>query len=288
MKSIALIGLGTMGSGIAANLLKGGYELHVYNRTKEKADPLLARGAIWAESPAAAAAKAGMVISVVGDDAASRTVWMGPEGAIEGARPGTYVIECSTLSLAWVRELHAAAQARGLKFADAPMAGSKPAAAGGTILLYVGAEPEVFKAIQPVLQSFSRGQVLFGLPSSGAAYKLINNMMAAAQVAALGEGMALAEKAGLNMETVLNAVNDGVLASMVVKMKAPNIIDRKHDDALFALRWMHKDMTYALRIGDELGVPLPVSAEVREMFRMALQKGLGDLDWSAIGEIVRD
>jgi 3-hydroxyisobutyrate dehydrogenase-like beta-hydroxyacid dehydrogenase len=99
--------------------------------------------------------------------------------------------------------------------------------------------------------------------------------------------MALAEKAGLNMNTVLQAVNDGVLASLVVKMKAPNIIARKHDDALFALRWMHKDMTYALRIGDELGVPLPMSAEVREMFRMAMQKGFGDLDWSAIGEVVR-
>jgi len=287
VKRVALIGLGTMGSSIAANLLKGGYELHVYNRTREKAESLLAQGAVWAESPSVAAAGAELVIAVVGDDAASKAVWFGSEGALTGAKSGTYVIECSTLSLAWVRELHATAQAKGLRFADCPMAGSKPAAASGTISLYVGAEPEVFKAIQPVLQSFSRSQIHFGPPSSGASYKLINNMMAAAQVAALGEGIALAEKAGLNMETVLQAVNDGVLASMVVKMKAPNIISRKHDEVYFALRWMHKDMTYALRIGDELGVPLPVSAEVREMFRMALQKGLGDLDWSAVCEIVR-
>lgn len=287
MKRIALIGLGTMGVGIAANLLKGGYELHVYNRTRKKAEPLITQGARWAETPAIAASRAELAIAVVGDDAASREVWFGPDGALAGAKPGTFIVECSTLSLAWVRELIAAAHSKGLKFADCPMAGSKPAAASGTISLYVGAEPEDFRAIQPVLQSFSRAQILFGPPSSGATYKLINNMMAAAQVAALGEGMALAERAGLNMDTVLQAVNDGVLASMVIKMKAPNIISRKHDDALFALRWMHKDMTYALRIGDELGVPLPVSAEVREMFRMALQKGLGDLDWSAIGEIVR-
>jgi 3-hydroxyisobutyrate dehydrogenase len=287
MKRIALIGLGTMGIGIAANLLKGGYELYVYNRTKEKAEPLVSQGALWADSPAAAAAKAELVIAVVGDDAASKAVWFGPVGALAGAQPGTYVVECSTLSLAWVRELHAAAQAKGLKFADCPMAGSKPAAAAGTIQLYVGADPEDFKAIQPVLQSFSRAQIHFGPSSAGATYKLINNMMAAAQITALGEGMALAEKAGLNMDTVLQAVNEGILASMVVKMKAPNIISRKHDDALFALRWMHKDMTYALRIGDELGVPLPVSAEVREMFGMAMQKGLGDLDWAAVGEIVR-
>jgi 3-hydroxyisobutyrate dehydrogenase len=287
MKRIALIGLGTMGSGIAANLIKGGYELHVYNRTKEKAAQLISQGAVWAESPSAAASRAEMVIAVVGDDAASREVWFGPDGGLADAQPGTFVVECSTLSLAWVRELHAAAQAKGLKFADCPMAGSKPAAASGTISLYVGAEPNDFKTIRPVLQSFSRAQILFGPPSSGATYKLINNMMAAAQVAVLGEGMALAEKAGLNMNTVLQAVNDGVLASLVVKMKAPNIIARKHDDALFALRWMHKDMTYALRIGDELGVPLPMSAEVREMFRMAMQKGFGDLDWSAIGEVVR-
>jgi len=287
MKNIALIGLGTMGSGIAANMLKEGYNLHIYNRTADKAAPLLGKGAHWAESPAVAASRSEAVIAVVGDDKASRAVWLGPEGALSGARPGTFVMECSTLSLTWVRELHAEALARGLKFADTPMAGSKPAAQNGTLILYVGADLEVFDSIQPLLRSFSRSQIHFGPPASGAAYKLINNMMAAVQVAALGEGMALAEKAGLNMDTVLQALNDGVLASKVVTMKAPNIISRQHDDALFALRWMHKDMTYALRIGDELGVPLPVSAEVREIFRMAVQRGLGDMDWSAVGEIVR-
>jgi len=288
MKRVALIGLGTMGSGIAANLLRRGYELYVYNRTREKAALLLAQGAFWAESPSAAAAQAELVIAVVGDDTASRAVWFSPDGILTGARPGTFVVECSTLSLAWVRELYAAAHAKGLRFADAPMAGSRTAAESGTIMLYIGAEPDVFQAIQPVLQSFSQGQIHFGSPASGAAYKLINNMMAAAQVAALGEGMALAEKAGLNMETVMQAVNSGVIASTVVKMKTPNIVARKHDDVYFALRWMHKDMTYALRIGDELGVPLPIAAEVREIFRMAIQKGFGDLDWSAVSEVVRD
>ncbi len=288
MKKIAIIGLGTMGSGIAANLLKSGYELHVYNRTPGKAFQLLEKGALWADSPAAAAARAEMVIAVVGDDAASKAVWMGPNGAFEGARPGTFIIECSTLSIAWVRELHAAAAVKALKFADCPMAGSKPAASSGVLTLYVGADPDVFGAIQPVLSSFSKSQIHFGPPSSGATYKLINNMMAAAQVAALGEGVALADKAGLNMDKVSQAVNEGVIASMVVKMKAPNIISRNHEEALFALRWMHKDLTYALKLGDELVMPLPVSAEVREVFRMAMQKGLGDLDWSAVSEIVRD
>ncbi len=287
MKRIALIGLGTMGNGIAVNLLKGGFQLHVYNRTREKAAPLLTQGALWADSPAAASAQAELVLSVVGDDAASRDVWLGPQGALGGGRPGTVVVECSTLSLAWVRELHAAAQAQGLRFCDSPMAGSKSAAASGALILYVGADPEVFEAIQPVLRSFSQTQTYFGPPGSGAAFKLINNMMAAAQVSALGEGIALAEKAGLNKEAVLQAINGGVLASTVVKMKAPNIVSRQHDDVYFALRWMHKDLTYALRVGDEAGVPLPVAAGVREMFRMAIQRGLGDKDWSAVSEIVR-
>jgi 3-hydroxyisobutyrate dehydrogenase len=90
------------------------------------------------------------------------------------------------------------------------------------------------------------------------------------------------------METVMQAVNSGVIASTVVKMKTPNIVARKHDDVYFALRWMHKDMTYAIRIGDELGVPLPIAAEVREIFRMAIQKGFGEQDWSAVSEVVRD
>src|SRR5574337_596041 len=154
MQRIALMGLGIMGSGIAQNLLKHGFPLAVYNRTREKAQPLLAEGAQWADSPRAAAAQAEVVISVVGDDAASRAVWLGPEGALAGAPPGAVIVECSTLSLDWMRELNGLAQERSLRCVDAPLAGSKLAAEGGTLTLLVGAEPAVLESLRPVLQAF--------------------------------------------------------------------------------------------------------------------------------------
>jgi 3-hydroxyisobutyrate dehydrogenase len=287
MHRIGLMGLGTMGSGIARNLLKHGFPLHVYNRTREKAQPLLAEGAQWADSPRAAAAQADVILSVVGDDAASRAVWLGPEGALAGARPGSVVVECSTLSLDWIRELGAQAQQRGLEFVDAPLGGSKPAAEAGTLNLFVGAEPAALDSIRPVLQAFSSHIIHFGPPGSGITYKLINNMMAAVQLAALGEGVAMAEKAGLNMETVTQAVSAGATSSPIVKGKVQNVVARHFREAHFALRWMHKDLTYALRAADALGVPMPAAAAAHEIYRMAMQKGLTDMDWSAVTEVVR-
>jgi 3-hydroxyisobutyrate dehydrogenase len=287
MARVALLGLGTMGSGIAQNLARRGFLLHVYNRTREKARPVLALGAHWADSPRAAAAQAEVVIGVVGDDAASRAVWLGPEGALAGAQPGSVVIECSTLSLDWIRELNGLARARSLPFVDAPLAGSKLAAEGGTLTLLVGAEPSVLDSIRPVLEAFSSNIIHFGPPGSGATYKLINNMMAAVQLAALGEGVAMAEKAGLNMETVMQAVSTGAVSSPIVKGKVQNVVTRSFGEAHFALRWMHKDLTYALRAADALGVPLPSAAAAHEVCRMALQKGLAAADWSAVTEVVR-
>ncbi len=287
MTSVALLGLGTMGNGIAQNLARRGFPLHVYNRTREKAQPVLALGAHWADSPRAAAAQAEVVLSVVGDDAASRAVWLGPEGALAGAPPGAVIVECSTLSLDWIRELNGLAQERSLRCVDAPLAGSKLAAEGGTLTLLVGAEPAVLESIRPVLQAFSGNIIHFGPPGSGATYKLINNMMAAVQMAALGEGLALAAKAGLNMETVMQAVSTGAVSSPIVKGKVQNVVARSFGEAHFALRWMHKDLTYALRAADALGVPLPAAAAAHEVYRMALQKGLADVDWSAVTEVVR-
>lgn len=288
MASVALLGLGIMGSGIARNLLKHGFPLHVYNRTREKAQPLLAEGAHWADSPRAAAAQAEVVVSVVGDDAASRAVWLGPNGALAGAPPSAVIVECSTLSLDWVRELNALAHERSLNFVDAPLGGSKPVAAAGTLTLFVGAEPAVLESVRPVLQAFSSNLIHFGPPGSSITYKLINNMMAAVHLTALGEGIAMAEKAGLNMETVTQAVGTGGVSSPIVKGKVQNVVARSFGEAHFALRWMHKDLTYALRAADALGVPLPSAASAREIYRMALQRGLADLDWSAVTEVVRE
>ena len=287
MQRISVIGLGIMGGGIAHNLLKAGYPLAVYNRTQEKARALLDAGATWASSPGEAARGADIVISVVGDDAASRGVWLGERGALVAMRPGAIALECTTLSIGWVRELEAQAQAHGVRFVDAPMAGSKDAAAAGQLTLFVGATPGLFDELHPVLASFASSVIHFGPTGTGAMYQLINNMIAASHITALAEGIAMAEKAGLDMSTVIKTITTGAVGSPIVKMKVQQVVQRDHSDTNFALRWMHKDLTYALRAADELGVPLPAAALAHELLRMAMQKGWADQDFAVVAELVR-
>jgi 3-hydroxyisobutyrate dehydrogenase len=287
MQHIAVLGLGIMGSGIARNLLKAGYTVHVYNRTAEKARPLLDAGALWASSPHEAAVNADVVISMVGDDTASRAMWLGDQGALHAMRANAIGIEASTLSVEWVRALHQLAQGRGLAFMDAPVTGSKTAAANGTLTFLVGAHPDVLARARPVLERCGSTILHLGPPASGAIFKLINNMMAAVHIAALGEGVAMADKAGLDMNVVMQALGIGAASSPVVKMKLEHVAKRDHTDTHFALRWMHKDVTYALRLADELGVAVPTGALTRELLRMAMQRGLGDQDLSALTEVAR-
>jgi 3-hydroxyisobutyrate dehydrogenase len=288
MQDIAVLGTGIMGSGIARNLLKAGYGVTVHNRTQSRAQPIVDAGAKWAATPREAAANADAVISVVGDDAASRSMWLGQNGALGALREGAVGVEVSTLSMDWTRVLNGMASARGIGFVDAPVTGSKVAAASGTLTFLVGAEPEVFERIKPVLSACSATIIHFGPPGAGAAYKLINNMLAAVHIAALGEGLAMADKAGLNREAVLQALGAGAVSSPVVKMKLNNAAARDHSDTHFALRWMHKDVSYALRLADELAVPVPTGALTRELLRMAIQRGLGDQDLSALTEVARE
>ena len=168
MTHITVLGLGIMGSGIAHNILKAGYPLTVYNRTKEKAAPLIEAGAQWADSPALAAQHAEVVISMVGDDNASRATWLGENGALAALPTPAVAVECSTLSLDWTREWHAAAEARGVKSLEAPVTGSKLAAETGTLTLLVGGDADVLAKVRPALAAFSSNIVHFGPASSGA------------------------------------------------------------------------------------------------------------------------
>jgi 3-hydroxyisobutyrate dehydrogenase len=288
MTHVTVLGLGIMGSGIAHNVLKAGYPLTVYNRTKEKAASLIEAGAQWSDTPAIAAQHAEVVISMVGDDVASRAMWLGPDGAFATMQPHAVAVECSTLSLDWIRAWHAAAAAHSLKSIEAPVAGSKLAAESGTLTLLVGGEAEPLAKARPVLASFSNNIVHFGPATSGTLYKLINNLQGAIHLLALSEGLVMAERANLNMSAVLEATLSGAASSPMVKGKAARVIDRDYEDVHFTIRWMHKDLTYALRAADELGVPAPLIAAAREVYKMALQLGFGDLDIAAISEVLRE
>jgi 3-hydroxyisobutyrate dehydrogenase len=287
MLRVALLGLGIMGAGMAHNVLKASYPLTVWNRTLEKARPLTDAGATLAATPTEAAKDADIVIGMVADDNASRNIWLGEYGALLGMKAGAIGIESSTLSMEWVRELHAAANKQGVKFADAPVTGSKVAANEGKLNFLVGSDEDTYETIKPVLSACGQSVLRFGPAGAGAAYKLINNMMAAIHIAALGEGMALADKAGLDPAVVAQAIGMHATSSPVVKMKLPMVEKRDHTDTHFALRWMHKDVSYAMKLADETGVALPTVALVRELLRMAMQRGFADQDLSALTEVVR-
>ena len=177
MNKVGLLGLGIMGNGMAQSLLKAGFPLTVYNRTRSKAEPLASKGARVVATPREAAASADIVIAMVGDDAASRAIWLGNDGALGGAKPDTIVVECSTLSLEWVRELAGLASERKLDFLDSPVTGSKDAAAAGELKLMVGGDAAALDRARPALEAVSQRIVHFGPVGAGATMKLINNLM---------------------------------------------------------------------------------------------------------------
>ena len=287
MLKVAMLGLGIMGNGMARNLLKAGFPLTVYNRTRAKAEPLAALGATVAASPREAAADADIVIAMVGDDHASRAVWLGEGGALALAPAKAVLVECSTLSLEWVRELAGRCAELGLDFLDAPVTGSKDAAESGALKLMVGGEAAALERARPALEAFSAKMIHFGPSGAGALIKLINNLMAATQVAVLAEGLNLAEQGGLDMALVVPFLINAAPGSPVVKGKAARIAARDYADTQFALRWMHKDVTYAMRAADEFDVPMPTVAAARELYRLARNLGLDEQDFAAVAEALR-
>ncbi len=277
-----MLGLGIMGGGAAHNILKNKFDLTVWNRTRSKADALLAQGARWADTPRAAAADADVVISFVADDDAGTRTWLGADGALAGMKQNAIAIECGTMSLDQIRLLHSEATACGLRFIDAPVTGSKVAAANGQLVLLVGADAAALAEVRPVLESFSSSIVHFGPTGSGALYKLINNMVAASHLVALAEGLRLAQQGGLDMQMVGQAVPNGPFASRIVLMKLPNALSHDHSDVHFELQWMLKDINYALKAAGELNVAMPMIGLTQKHFEQAATHGMAHFDTSAV------
>ena len=284
IKNVTLIGLGNMGTGIAQNILKAGFDLTVHNRTAAKAEPLARLGAKAAASPAEAAQDADIIISIVADDSASRQVWLGESGALDGARKETILVESSTLSHTWVRELASRAAQRGLAFLDAPVNGGPSMAAAAQLKIMVGGEAEALDRARPVFESFSEKITHMGPNGAGAMTKLINNMMTGVHLVALAEALHTAERAGLNLEQVVSVITNAGPASPIVKMKAPLMAARSYGEPSFLLKHIRKDVTYALRLAEELDTPLTTASAAREVYRMAGQLGYDEADMAAVFE----
>jgi 3-hydroxyisobutyrate dehydrogenase len=287
VKKVTLIGLGSMGTGIAQNILKAGFDLTVYNRTIARTEPLAKLGARISASPSEAARDADVVLSMVADDTASREVWLKGD-ALRSARAGTILIESSTLSHTWTLELARLAAQRGLAFLDAPVNGGPSMAMAGQLKTMVGGETEVLERARPVLESFTEQITHMGPNGTGAMTKLINNMMSGVQMVALAEGLHMAERAGLNLEQVVSVITNAGPASPLVKAKAPLMASRNYGEPSFLLRHIRKDVTYALRLADELDAPLTTGSAARELYRIAGKLGYDDADFAAVFEALHD
>lgn len=283
---VALLGTGTMGSGMARNLRRAGFPLTVYNRSREKAERLEETGAEVADSPSLAVVDAAAVISMLADDNASRRAWLGPYGALPAMQAGTVVIECGTVSLDWVRDLHDEAQARGLQMMDAPVTGSRPQADAGELTFLVGAEPATLETVRPVLDSMSKAIVHLGPVGSGAMLKLINNFLCGVQVASFAEALAWVERSLLDRAQALEFLKTGAAGSNILKAMSERMTARTYD-VNFLLRLMDKDLLYAQQAAAATDVALTTAACSRKLFERAEAEGYGDRDMSAVVEVLR-
>src|ERR1700742_3157207 len=279
--TVGFIGLGVMGAPMARNLLAAGFDVVAWNRSAGPLEELAAAGARAADGPGAVAREADVVISIVKDDAAVREVLAGPEGAIAAARPGSLVIDMSTVSPAAARELAEEAAAREGAFLDAPVSGGDVGARDGTLSIMVGGEAAAVERARPVFEVLGSRVTHVGAAGAGQGGKGCNQVLVAVIFGGLAEALVLGSKLGVDPARVLDAVGGGMAANRIMEVRRGNFLE--HDFAPgFKIDLHHKDLEIALGASGEVDAPLPLTAEVQQMFRQLRAAGHGGEDDSAL------
>jgi 3-hydroxyisobutyrate dehydrogenase len=267
-------------------LVENGIEVAVYNRSPAAAAALRERGARVAKSPRDAADGAQFVLSMVAHDDASRGIWLGDAGALAGTMRGAILIESSTISPAWVRQLSAAAAERGCELLDAPVTGSKPQAAAGQLVFLVGGSATALERARPVLSAMSREIIHLGPTGSGALVKLINNFVCGVQAVAVAEALALIERTGLDAAKALAVLTEGAPGSPLVKTLAKRMTTGDFTPN-FRLKLMAKDLKYAIDEASGHSLPLSTAAAALSTMQKAADAGLAEKDLSSVIEFLR-
>ena len=284
--NVAFVGLGTMGSPMVMNLLKAGHSVTVHNRTRSKEQSVVEGGAIASPSPGQAAANADIIITCVSDSPDVEAVVLGESGIIHAAKPGSIVVDMSTISPGVTRQIAQALAEKEIRMIDAPVSGGSEGAQKGTLSIMIGGEAADVEKARPVLEAMGSTVTHVGPIGAGQTTKAINQIIAAGTYWGVAEGIALGLKAGLDMDKVIQAVGSGASASWCLTNRSKNMIDNNYPLG-FRVRLHQKDLAIALQTARELNLPLPMAAYVEQIENGLIANGYGDEDLSAIARIVR-
>lgn len=281
MKKVGLIGTGTMGFGMAENLLKAGFSVVVWNRTKEKAQPLVEQGATLAPEPKDVTTDTDAIITMLSADQQVKEILLGENGLIESINPKQLVIDSSTVSPLTSREIFERFKEKGADFLDAPVTGSAPQAKEGVLGFIVGGTEQAFDRAQNLFEAMGKTSVYMGASGSGSTAKLINNVMASLSLLSLSEGLAMAERSNLDVDKFLKVISAGGAYNRMIDMKADKLVNRDYS-AQFATLLMNKDLGLASNLAKDIKLDTPALNLVKELFDKAINSGYGNEDMSSI------
>ncbi len=279
--TVGFIGLGIMGSRMAANLQRAGHDLVVHNRTRDKAAALIAGGAKWADTGAEVGRQVHVLFTMLANPEAVSAVALGPDGFLDHLHENALWVDCSTVNPSFSRRMAAEAQARGIRFLDAPVTGSKAAAEAGEVTFMVGGDAADVAACQPFFDLMGRRTVHVGGHGMGASLKIVFNLLVAEAVLAFSEAVALGRSLGLSQETLHGFLIGSPSVAPVIALKRPKFESGDYE-ADFPLRWMWKDLHLAALTAYEQGVALPGGNVAKEIYAMAVRSGLADQDFAVL------
>ena len=285
MAELGYVGLGVMGQAIVRRLLDAGHEVTVWNRTREKAEPLLVAGARWADSPREVAERSEIVFTMVTNTAAVRAVTDGEDGILVALGPGKIYVDMSTASPATTRELAEAVAAAGAQMLDSPVSGTSITVEQGKASLMVGGADDAFERARPVLEAIGPRVIHVGPSGSAVTMKIAVNLSLAVQMLAFSEGVLLAEKTGISREKAVEVMLASVIASPMVAYRGPLVLGHP-DEVWFNCHMMQKDMNLALELGRQLEVPLPTTAVTNELLTAANGMGIGERDFAVLFDVL--
>ncbi len=285
MKKIGFIGLGIMGSRMAANLLRNGYQLTVYNRTKQKAADLLTNGAIWAESPGEVSANSEIIITMLSTPEVLREIASGKDGFLRNMNKGCLWINSGTVNPSFTKEMHLLAVKNKIHYLDAPVAGTKAPAENGELLFLVGGEDKDLEEAYPLFEIMGEKTLHLGKTGSGAAMKMLINQLLGHSMVAFAEALIMGKAMGIEQETLFDVLLGTPVVAPVMSTIRPKL-EANNYEANFPLKWIHKDLHLSSISAYENGVATPNLNTTKEIFAQAKQQGYGDLDFTSVYEFL--